>query len=73
MSWKELLANLQKEIQQHTLGTFQDGVGATAVVVTGCPTCRKKLQTINQFVRHLTDEVLPTVIADAQSKGQQRL
>ena len=72
MSWKELLANLQREIQQHTLGTFPDGIGPNAVVVTGCPTCRKKLQTINQFVRHLTDDVLPGVIADAQSKGQQR-
>jgi hypothetical protein len=56
MSWKELLANLQREIQQHTLGTFPDGTGPTAVVVTGCPTCRKKFQTINQLVRHITDE-----------------
>jgi hypothetical protein len=67
MSWKELLANLQREIQQHTLGTFQDGTGPTAVVVTGCPTCRKKLQTINQFVRHLTDDVLPRAIANASN------
>jgi hypothetical protein len=35
MSWKELLANLQREIQQHTLGIFKDGTGPTAVVVTG--------------------------------------
>jgi hypothetical protein len=70
MSWKELLANLQREIQQHTLGIFKDGTGPTAVVVTGCPTCQKKFQTINQLVRHITDEVLPRVLAKAQSKGQ---
>jgi hypothetical protein len=69
MSWKELLVNLQREIQQHTLGTFPDGAGPTAVIVTVCPTRRKKLQTINQFGRHITDDVLPRVIANAQSKG----
>jgi hypothetical protein len=70
MSWKELLANLQREIQQHTLGTFPDGTGPTAVVVTGCPTCRKKLQTVNQFVRHITDDVLPRVIATVSNEDR---
>jgi hypothetical protein len=31
------------------------------VVVTGCPRCRKKFQSINQFVNHLVDDVLPAI------------
>ena len=68
MTWKELLTYLQHEIEQHTLGTFPDGTGPGAVVISGCPTCRKKLQTINQFVRHITDEVLPRVIANVSNE-----
>ena len=63
MTWRELLAALQLEIQQHTLSTFHDEPGAKGVVVTGCPKCRKKFQTTRQFVAHITDDVLPIVIA----------
>ena len=56
------------EMVKHTLDTFVDeppsvAQGGEGVVVTGCPECRKRFQSINQFVSHLVDDVLP-VIAD---------
>jgi hypothetical protein len=63
MTWRELLAALQLEIQQHTLSTFHDQPGSKGLIVTGCPRCRKKFQTNGQFVEHITHDVLPTVIA----------
>ena len=63
MTWTELLAALQLEIQQHTLSTFRDEPGPIGVVVTGCPKCRKRFQTTGQFVEHITSDVLPAVIA----------
>jgi hypothetical protein len=65
MTWRELLAALQIEIQQHTLGTFSDEPGPIGVIVTGCPKCRKKFQTTSQFIEHVTHDVLPAVIAKA--------
>jgi len=58
----------RKEITKHTLDTFVDdppsiAKGGRGVVVTGCPGCRKQFQSIDQFVNHLVDDVLP-VIAD---------
>jgi hypothetical protein len=37
--------------------------GGKGVAVSGCPVCKKKLRTLNQFMEHLQDDVLP-VIAD---------
>jgi hypothetical protein len=67
MTWQDLLAALQLEIQQDTLSTFQDEPGSKGVVVTGCPKCRKKFQTTGQFVEHITKDVLPAVIAKASN------
>jgi hypothetical protein len=58
----------REEIIKHSLDTFIDdppsiAKGGKGVVVTGCTSCRKKFQSINQFVNHLVDDVLP-VIAD---------
>jgi hypothetical protein len=67
MTWRDLLAALQLEIQQHTLSTFHDEPGSNGVVVTGCPKCRKKFQTTGQFIKHITHDVLPCVIAKASN------
>jgi hypothetical protein len=55
---------------QHSLDTFvSDGVsvalGGSGVVVTGCPGCRKRFQTVNQLMYHLADDVLPTILRQA--------
>jgi hypothetical protein len=62
-----LLAAIQKEIQRHDLSYFVDNppsvaAGGRGVVVAGCPTCRKRINTISQFLDHLTKDALPPLI-----------
>jgi hypothetical protein len=63
----ELFAALRTELQRHDLSHFVDespsiAQGGRGVVVSGCPTCRKKFGTMPQFLDHLTDDVLPAVL-----------
>jgi hypothetical protein len=63
----ELLSALQKEILRHDFSTFIDdppsiAQGGRGVCVPGCPACRKRLQTMNQFLHHLTEDALPPLI-----------
>jgi hypothetical protein len=61
-----LLAAIQEEIQRHDLSYFVDeppcvAQGGKGVVVAGCPTCRKRINTISQFLDHLTN-AMPDLI-----------
>jgi hypothetical protein len=63
----ELLSLLQHEIRKHDFSIFIDqppsiAQGGRGVCVPGCPACRKQLQTMNQFMDHLANDVLPKVI-----------
>jgi hypothetical protein len=42
--------------------------GGKGVVVTGCPTCKKRFQTTSQFIDHLTDDVLPPLLDGLSSE-----
>jgi hypothetical protein len=55
----ELLKSLREEIQRHNLDTF---MSADKIVQTGCSTCQKHFGTVQQFKRHLTDDVLPPLL-----------
>jgi hypothetical protein len=55
----ELLCAIQEEIQRDNPDTF---MSADKIVETGCSTCKKHFGTIEQFKRHLTDDVLPTLL-----------
>jgi hypothetical protein len=62
-----LLAAIQKEIQRHDLSYFVSdppsvAQGGRGVVVAGCPSCRKRLNTVSQFLDHLTNDALPPLI-----------
>jgi hypothetical protein len=62
-----LLAALRTELHRQDFSHFVDeppsvAQGGQGVVVTGCPTCRKKFGTMPQFLDHLTDDVLPAVL-----------
>jgi hypothetical protein len=51
-----LLAAIQKEIQQHDLSYFVNdppsvAEGGRGVVVAGCPACKKRINTMQQFLR----------------------
>jgi hypothetical protein len=63
----ELLSILQRKIRRHDFDTFIDeppsmAQGGRGACVPGCPSCRRQFQTMNQFMDHLTNDVLPKVI-----------
>jgi hypothetical protein len=55
MKESELLRALQSEIQKHNLSTFMDE--KDKIVITGCTLCRKNFGTVEQFKRHITEDV----------------
>jgi hypothetical protein len=57
MKKSKLLHALQTEIRKHDLSTFMHD--KHKVVITGCPFCSKHFGTIELFIMHITDDVLP--------------
>jgi hypothetical protein len=56
----QLLKALRQEILRHDLDTFMSA--QHKIVETGCPACQKHFGTVEQFKRHLTDDVLPALL-----------
>ena len=68
-----LLAAIQKEIHRHDLSYFVDeppsvAQGGKGVVVSGCPACRKRINTMTQFLDHLANDAMPQLI-DSLAQG----
>jgi hypothetical protein len=64
----QLLKSAQRELELHTFATFEEkvlGAPTGVVVVPGCPNCRKRLHTISQFMRHLSEDILPGIVDEA--------
>jgi len=62
-----LLAAIQKEILRDDFGTYVDdpptiAQGGRGVVVAGCPACKKRLQSMNEFLRHLAEDAMPPLL-----------
>jgi hypothetical protein len=57
MKKSELLRALQTEIGKHNLSTFMHE--QHKVVITDCDFCRKHFGTVEQFKRHIAEDVLP--------------
>jgi hypothetical protein len=69
-----LLAAIQKEIQRHDFSYFVDeppsmAQGGRGVVVAGCPACRKRINTIPEFLEHLTMDAMPELIDRLSEKS----
>jgi hypothetical protein len=65
-----MLAAAKNELQKHVWDTFVDdppavAQGGSGVVVAGCPTCKKRLNTNSQYLRNLADDVLPVILRTA--------
>ena len=69
MKKSELLRALQTEIQNHNLSTFMHE--QHRVVITGCSFCRKHFGTVEQFKFHITDDVLPPLLAASNNDEKQ--
>ncbi len=70
-----LLRALQQEIRRHDFSCFVDqppsiAQGGKGVVVPGCPACQKRINTMNQFLRHLTEDAMPTLIERLAEKKE---
>jgi hypothetical protein len=59
MKKSELLRSLQNEIQRHNLSTF---MSEHKIVQTSCSACQKHFGTVEQFKRHITEDVLPRLL-----------
>ena len=70
MDKDKILAEAKAELERHVCGTFVEGkatvaLGGTGVVVSGCEACRKRFGTNSQYLRHLSDDVLPVILRKA--------
>ena len=54
----KLLAAIQKEIYRHDFSHFEE----KGVVVSGCPACKTRINSMNQFLDHLANDVLPPLL-----------
>jgi Fe-S oxidoreductase len=68
MKKSELLPALQTEIRKHDLSTFMHD--KHKVVITGCPYCSKQFGTVEQFKRHITEDVLPSLLDKLSTEYQ---
>jgi hypothetical protein len=67
MRKSELLRALQTEISRHDFSTFLDAEpsfanGGPGIVRPGCPACKKIINTMSQFIRHINEDVLPPLL-----------
>jgi hypothetical protein len=46
-------------------GRWWVALGGTGVVVSGCEACRKRFGTNSQYLRHLSEDVLPIILKKA--------
>jgi hypothetical protein len=70
MDKDKILVDAKAELERHVWGTFFEGkatvaLGGTGVVVSGCEACRKRFGTNSQYLRHLSDDVLPVILRKA--------
>jgi hypothetical protein len=66
MKKAELLRALQTEIQKHNLSTFI--YAQHRVVTPGCSFCRQHFGTVEQFKRHITEDVLPPLLDNLSAR-----
>lgn len=62
-----LLSLIQEEILKHDLSAFVEdkrsvGRTGTGLVVTGCPACKKRLNTAREFRDHVANDVIPALL-----------
>jgi hypothetical protein len=68
-----LLTEIQADVYRNDFGTYVDeppsvAQGGKGVVVAGCPACKKRLQSMNQFIDHLANDVMLALFARLSSQ-----
>jgi hypothetical protein len=64
---EKILRIAREEMKKHFFDTFVDQPpsivrGGKGVVVSGCPMCKKRLQSLQQFMQHISDDFLPVIV-----------
>ena len=67
MDRDELIRIAREQMQKHSFDTFVDDPPAVAQggrghVVSECPVCKTKFQSLNQFMEYLASDVLPIIV-----------
>ena len=62
-----LVAAIQREILRHEFSTFVDeppvsSQGGKGVVVPGCSVCRRRANTVSDFLEHIAHDAIPPLI-----------
>jgi hypothetical protein len=67
MQKSALLAATQQEIHRHDFSHFVNDApfvaqGDGGVVVSGCPACKKRINSMSQFLDHLANDAMPALL-----------
>jgi hypothetical protein len=70
MNTEAIIAAVQSELRRHDWGFFVESPqsmpqGGSGAVVAGCPACSLRINTHNQFIDHLSLDVIPRAIRQA--------
>jgi hypothetical protein len=66
-----IFESAKAEFVRHKWDMFEDepppsaAAGGSGAVIPGCPACRKRINTLDQFFRHQSDDVLPVILRKA--------
>jgi len=65
-----IFESAKAEFVRHKWDVFEDeppsvGAGGSGATVVGCPACRKRINTLDGFFRHQSDDVLPVILQKA--------
>jgi hypothetical protein len=65
-----IFQSAKRELMRHTWDTFVDeppsvAAGGNGVVIPGCRACKRRINTNDQYLRHLSDDVLPVILRKA--------
>jgi hypothetical protein len=65
-----IFESARAEFVRHKWDTFEDETpsvvaGDSGIIIPGCPACRKRINTLDEFFRHQADDVLPVILRKA--------
>jgi hypothetical protein len=65
-----IFESAKAEFLRHKWDMFEEeppsaAAGGGGATIPGCPACRKRINTLDQFFRHQSDDVLPVILRKA--------
>ena len=65
-----IFQSAKAEFMRHKWDMFEEeppsaAAGGGGATIPGCPACRKRINTLDEFFRHQSDDVLPVILRKA--------